>query len=387
MNWVGKRTKLINLDPDRLIAAAERQTGLSDWGAPQFLNDYRFLMEIVARKPDLTTIGRFAARTETMHMLTNRLRMQEIFKRRPEILQLPIEAPYFIIGLPRTGTTLLHALLASSTEHRSPYFWQLYSPFPLDEPPETAARIKRAETIAGQYERLIPPMGFIHPLLAHEPEECVFLLPHHMVIHGQYDERAYPDWYLARSATPDYAYHKQQLQSLDAGQPQRRWVLKSPFHLFHLDALLAIYPDARIVQTHRDIKQVIGSWCSFEAFIGLLFREKIDLKAIGREWMMMWAKGLRRAITVRERVGSDRFFDVSFASFTADPVGAIRQIYDHFGDAFTPETERAVNEQHQRVSAGSRTPHRYDIAQFGLTNAQIDAEFAFYRDYFQRYME
>jgi hypothetical protein len=388
LNAVGKGFDSVNftlvpLEADTLIAQASRRTGLTNWGDDEFLSDYRVLLSSFRQHQKLTLLGRLGMRTEFLRVLSNRLQIVDLTNQHPEILDIPIQRPIFILGLPRTGTTVLHKLFAQDTNMRVPPLWQLMTPLPLtDDERLIRRRIRRTEVTTRFAYFIVPLFRSIHQIDAREPEECVFLLPHHLVPHGRGNVPNYVRWYLQRDATPDYQYYKQQLQSLQWQQPSRTWVMKTPFHLFTLDALLNVFPDACIIQTHRDPAKVIPSWCSFEAAIGTMHQKQINPQQIGDDWLSLWKTALERTIAIRDSRPQTQFYDLHFEDFVDDPVACVRQIYKHFGLPFSDETgdrmQRWLDEQpHEKHGV-----HRYAAAQFGLSEEGIRAE---YRQYMQRF--
>lgn len=369
------------IDAAALISEACRQTKLENWGDGQFLEDYKVLIGAFERNTALSLLGRLAIRQELLRSLINRLRHVELIKQHPEILDVPIQHPLFILGLPRTGTTLLHKLFAQDDHMRVPPFWQLLSPFPLvDDDEEIQGRIRLAERTTRLSNIVAPLFRVIHRIDAHEPEECVFLLPHHLVYHGRGDVPEYLEWFLGRSALADYQYYKQELQILQWQQSVQHWVMKTPFHLFKLDALLEVFPDAGIVQTQRDPAKVIPSWCSFEAAIGVMHRNQTNREQIGRDWLSLWKTAIERAMTVRATHDEAQFFDLHYVEFLADPVGMIRRIYQHFGYPFSETAEAGMRRWFAEQTRQKHGVHRYDAAQFGLSEAGI-------RDEFKQYVE
>jgi hypothetical protein len=387
--WSDKtRLRLVDLNPDSLIAAAQRQTGFSDWGGDDFLRDYRVLMEMIAADGDLMLLGKLSLHADLLRTLTTRLRMIALLAERPTPPTQRIERPLFIVGLPRTGTTLLHKLFAADPSRRVAAYWELLAPYPPDVPPATAQRIRRAETLERMARYMFPAFAAIHPIEAHSPEECVFLLPHNFTFHTRAFLPAYADWLLTRDFRPDYTYHKQQLHALSIGHEGKRWVLKSPFHLFSLPELFATYPDAAIIHTHRDPVPVIGSWCSFACLLAMMHRRPFDLRALAADWVARWQAALQRAVEMRTQLPPAAAYDLHFHDLTADPIAAMRRLYAHFGDDLSPEAERRMRALlTQEKQARMHASHRYDLAQFGLSAAQIDAAFRAYVEQFHVRLE
>lgn len=388
LNGAGAGLELVGIragriDAEALLVEACRKTGLNDLGNGQFLEDFNALAGAFEQNTALHLLGRLAIKQELLRTLINRLRHVELLKQHPEILDVPIERPLFILGLPRTGTTLLHKLFAQDAQMRVPPFWQLVSPFPLNvDDEEIQRRIQLAETTTRLSDYIAPLFRVIHRIDAREPEECIFLLPHHLVYHGRGDIPAYVEWFLGRSALADYQYYKQQLQILQWQQPTRHWVMKTPFHLFQLDALLEVFPDAGIVQTQRDPAKVIPSWCSFEAAIGKMHRKKVDRSHIGQDWLLLWKTAMERALAVRDTHDQTRFYDAHYAEVVADPVAMMRQIYEHFGYVMSADAEAAMRRWLKEQPPEKHGVHRYSAAQYGLSEDRIREE---YRPYIQRF--
>lgn len=373
--------KTASINADSLIAQATRQTGLSDWGDSAFLDDYRVLIQNFERADGLSLLGRLAMRQEFLRILTNRLRHVELIKQHPEILDVPIQRPIFILGLPRTGTTLLHKLFAQDASMRVPLFWQLLSPFPLTaDEREIQQRIRLADNTVKLSRFVAPLFRVIHQADAREPEECIFLLPHHLAYHGRGIIPNYIQWYLSRSAISDYRYYKQQLQILQWQQSVQHWVVKSPFHLFNLDVLLEVFPDACIIQTHRDPTKVLPSWCSLSATFAIMHRDHVDYEEIGRDWLQLWRTAMDRTIAVRETANAEQFFDLHYDQFVADPVAMMRRIYQYFGYPLSEAAEAGIRRWVVEQPADKYGVHRYDAAQFGLNDTVI-------RETFKPYIE
>jgi hypothetical protein len=375
----GANIKLVKLGADDLIAQACRQTGLSDWGDAKFLRDYAVLLSSFEHNSALSLLGRLGMRREFLRVLTNRLYIQDSLKRQPAILNTPIPRPLFILGLPRTGTTLLHKMLAQDPNMRVPPLWQLLVPLPLTiSNREIARRISSAERLTQLAYFVAPKLRSMHIIDAHEPEECVFLLPHHLVQHGRGHVPDYKAWYLSRSAVSDYQYYKQQLQCLQWQQPVKHWVMKSPFHLFTLDALLTVFPDACIVQTHRDLNKVLPSWCSFAAGIGIMHRKQVDRQQIGDEWLALWQLAIERMMSVRDAMNAAQCFDLQYDQFMADPIDGLRQIYQYFDYELTADTEATMRAWLKDNAQDKYGLHRYDAGQFGLSADRIRTAFKNY---------
>jgi len=365
------------------MAAAQRRTGLSDWGDASFREAFRRLLEAYECTANLHLLGRLALRQECLRLLSNRLRMQEDLKRFPCIEQTPIRKPLVIVGLPRTGTTLLHQLLAQDPSARVPRLWELLQPSPPPCPEALAAapRRKQAEQMIRRALAFAPHFQALHPLSATGPEECIFLFQHTFmsVVFEAYGEVPdYITWLLHQDLTPAYRYYQQQLQLLQWRWPGDHWVLKSPHHLFFLDVLLTVFPDACVVQTHRDPATALASLCSLMATTRSLYSHGVAAQRLGAPCLATWGIALDRMLRVRAATDPARFYDLYYEDLLADPIAAVYRIYAYFGYTATPGMEvdmqrwLAAHPQHRYGV------HQYALSQFGLDRPMVERCYAAY---------
>lgn len=392
INWTGSTLKrggvpLVNLSEESILSAAFRQTGLSDWGDESFRVPLRILLESFEKEANLNFVGRYLLRQHCIRLLVNRLRIQDDLKRYPEILQVPIRRPLFIVGLPRTGTTLLHNLLSQDPSSRWLALWELTSPSP---PPDyqtrdTDPRIEETEKLVRQYNYLAPNLSAAHYLNPKGPEECNSLFEHGFVS-TLFELRAnvprYVEWLEAQDMVASYRYFRQQLQFLAWRCPGDHWVLKAPAHLFSLDALMTVFPDACIIQTHRDPLKVLPSICSLSAMVRGICSDQVDLRLVGEHWNNRLENALERAMQVRESVAPDQFYDVNYNALLQDPIGTVRQIYAYFNYDFAPRIEENINRWITQNPQHKHGIHRYSLKQFGLEPTIINRRFARYRERF-----
>jgi Sulfotransferase family len=354
-----------------LQVRAARRTALPEPADPGFVADLRVLYTSFLAVPELSFIGLTGIRAELARHLSNRLRVRELLRSHPEIASAPVPRPVFVVGLPRTGTTWLHAQLASAPGHRAPLMWELLDPCPqpADGPRGPDHRLRNADRMAWLAHRAAPSMRVIHPVDARAPEECVFALPHHMAYRNRARIVGYQDWYTRRDATGDYAYLRQQLQILQWRQPRRRWILKSPFHLWHLDALLRVFPDATIVWPHRDVATVLASWCSLSEVIMRLHNRRVDLNQLGRDWTQMWSQAMARALRVRS-AAAQQFLDLRYTELAGAPLPALEALFSRLGAELTPGAHQQVASLTRTAPAGPGA-HRYSMDRYGLTPEAI----------------
>lgn len=380
---------VVRLDRASLMARARRATGLEDFGDPWFEQPLAVLLEALEREAALHTLGRVIARTDLTRLLENRLRMTDVAKRHPEIAAAPVARPLVVVGLPRTGTSILHELLAQDPANRVPMTWEVMHPFP---PPErhtyhSDPRIAALDKHLSGVDRLLPEFKKMHPMGAQLPQECVALTAHDfasMIFSTTHRVPSYQAWLDRADLRPVYASHRRQLQYLQWRCPAEHWVLKSPGHLWALDALLAIYPDACVVQTHRDPLKVVASLASLVATLRLMGSDDIDRAAIGREWTAYLAEGLRRAAAVRDRwpAAAPPPFDMQFGEFLRDEIGMMRRIYTHFGRDLSDLAETRMRRFLAHNPKDKHGAHRYTLADAGLDAAAERARYAAYQTRF-----
>jgi hypothetical protein len=390
LNLIGGGLRRIGVDSPKLdsadlIATAERQARLSDWGDERFREGLEVLLRSFEEQDDLSTFGRFVVHDLFVHLLVNRLRIQDDLKRHPEILAVPIQRPLFITGFPRSGTTLLHRMLSMMPGGRPLLYWETREPSP---PPQletrwTDPRIARARKVVKGLYAMAPHLAAIHPFEAESPEECNPLFMHGFVAPFGFVSHVpgYDAWLRRQNLVGPYRYYRQQLQLLSWHCPGDPWVLKAPSHLGGLDALLTVFPDACVVLTHRNLLQVVPSACSLAAAFRGIFSDRVDLRQLGEKITESMATGIDRAHLVRATAAPSRFLDLSYPALLADPIGTVRDVCRYFGYPYNAEFENrlrlwlAENPQHKHGV------HRYSLEQFGLNADKVNNRFANYREW------
>ncbi|EKX67020.1 sulfotransferase family protein [Streptomyces ipomoeae] len=362
-------------DPDRVFDRILAKSGRAE-GDEEFVDGFRSLLREWAADADLSPVGRQSAQGHIRRHLTNRARVRQLIAENPAIEREPIEKPVFVVGLPRTATTLTHGVLSLSDDHRCPLLWELLAP-DLERSSELRRKaITNARWWVNGINWFAPLFRHIHPMTAEGPEECTFVLPHALVPMSQARLPKYQAWHFARDFVPDYRYLKQVFQVLQYGRPRRRWMLKSPMHTGNLDALRAVFPDATIVWTHRDPVTALASFCSLveQGRIGAL--RTVDLHGIGAQWLDILSLSVRRALAVRASVPSEALVDVPYSWLGSDPATGAPKLYDAVGARWTDADAARLPEVAARPK-GSR-PHRYDLARYGLTRDEVESAFAEY---------
>jgi Sulfotransferase family len=365
-----------------LHESAARITGLSEFGGDDYSDGLAVLLESYARDAGLTALGRKAARVGLRGALAARLVAEAGWAAYPEHAAVPIERPIFVTGLPRSGTTALHRLLTADPAHQGLELWLAEVPQPRP-PRDTWAANPMFQAIQAGYARHHvehPEFMGVHYIAADTVEECWQLLRQTMrsvAFECLAHLPTYSSWLAGQDWTGPYRRHRRTLQLIGLHDAGRRWVLKNPSHLFALDALLAAYPDALVVQTHREPGAVIGSMCSLAAQATEGWSTAFRNEVIGVDQLELWARGLGEFAAARGRHDPARFVDVDYADFTADPVGTVESVYARFGLPYSGVAADAIRALHGAAAAGAAQPaHRYALADFGLTAAQVNERFS-----------
>ncbi|MCU7728026.1 sulfotransferase [Actinoplanes sp. KI2] len=362
-----------------LHASATRLTGLDDFGDDDgYREGLETLLFAYGTEAALTPAGSKVSRGLLRAALVSRLLSEAAWQQHPEHAAVPVPRPIFVTGLPRTGTTALHRLLAADPAHQGLELWLTEAPQPRPPRDTWESNPFFAALQAGyeQHHVTDPEFTGVHYTAADQVEECWRLLVQSMTS-VSFECLAHIPSYSRRLSSQDwtaaYRRHRRNLQLIGSNDRDRRWVLKNPSHLFALDALLAVYPDAVVIQTHRAPRTVIASVCSLNARASEGWSELFRGEVLGRAQLELWSRGLRRFATERERHDPAHFIDVDYDDFVADPIGTVESVYERIGSPLTAEARAAMTS----LQAEPRGPaHHYDLADFGLTAADVDAAFA-----------
>jgi hypothetical protein len=383
------------LDAAQLLETAATRTGLSDFGPPTFRDGLDRIVAGIRGESRLNAMGEAAAPEVLVSYLVNRLHVLDWERRFPEITEAPVVPPVVMIGMGRTGTTILHDLLGQDPASRVPLTWEVDQPSP---PPETATyetdpRIAEVQARIDASDQLHPEFKTMHPTGARLAQECIRFTGCEFssaIFLSQFSMPGYFDWLIDEAdMAATYRWHRRFLQLLQWRHPEGpggapRWVCKSGAHLWALPALVAEYPDALFIQTHRDPLRVIPSLSSLFATVHRLFSDEVTIPKTAAEWAGPIVDGLDRSVDARESglIPKDRVIDVQFQEFMADPFATIRAIYDHWDAELTPDAEarmRAFLGSSARDKHGS---HRYDWADTGLSDGEWRERCSRYTDYF-----
>jgi hypothetical protein len=366
-----------------LEASATRLTSLTDFGGDDYREGLGVLLDSYARDEALTELGRRVKRAELRGALVGRLVSEAGFQARP-VDDSVVRRPIFVTGIPRTGTTALHRLLAADPNHQGLEQW--LCEFPQPRPPRETwpdnPVFQQIQAGFAKFYEAKPDFAGVHYINADTVEECWQLL-RQSAMSISYETLAhlptYSTWLAAQDWTRSYARHRRNLALIGANEPEKRWVLKNPSHLFALDALLAVYPDAIVVQTHRDISTTLASSCSLSALATEGYSAKFVGATIGSDQLAMLGRGADLFMAARERHDPAHFYDVAFEDLAENPVGTVEAIYRHFQLPWDESVRATVVAEDAASRSGHRAPsHRYALADFGLTPEQVDERFAAY---------
>jgi hypothetical protein len=368
-----------------LLSIAERQTGLNDFGDHRFLEPMAFLMESVEREAKLNALGRFVFVAHVVQLLRNRLYLELDWKLDPTLALRKIPKPVFITGLPRTGTTLLHSLLAQDTEiFAAPLTWEMI--YPSAAQGDERHRIRRTGSQLKWFELLVPGLKTMHPVAAELPQECVAIMSHCFVseeFDTMFDLPGYQSWVEEQDQRETYSFHKRFLQQLRPRTPERRFVLKAPAHLRSVEALLDVYPDAHIIHTYRHPVQVVPSLSNLVLTLKGAFSYNINPFEIGPGVVDYCLRNLRKFLASTERLPTNVCTDVAYLDLVRSPMAVVRRIYERLGEQLAPAAEAKMERFLAENPQGKWGRHRYSLANFGLQPEAIAEQFRFYTERFE----
>ena len=382
------------LDVDGVLrTASERAGGLDDLGddpAGSFMEGLGRFVDSLASEGQLNDIGRIISNERMLLHTVNRLNYVEDRTRFPEIATQEIVRPVFIIGMPRTGTTILHDILACDPRSRAPMTWEVMFPSP---PPEAATfdsdpRIAQCAATMPDRDMQLPGFDAIHPMGPQLTQECVVMMGETMctpLFHNQFRVPSYEDWIDTEADwRPVYDFHHRQLQHLQARNPGDRWVLKTGAHLWGLDQLLETYPDARIVFTHRDPVKSMTSYSSLTTIVRRVGSDHVDPIEVADDWIGRLRRVLLRGIEIRQaREYPDAiFYDMYFPDFITDQFTEVEKIYAALDLPMSGEGADAMKAFIDDNPPGKHGIHRYSPEEFGVDPGQVRAEFRTYIDHF-----
>ncbi|MBK7948741.1 MAG: sulfotransferase [Deltaproteobacteria bacterium] len=391
LNGIGRLASVVGirprLDADDIVARAIAQAGSDQLGSDSYREPLERYIDSLEDEANLSTFGRLVLRGMLTSQLVTRIRLGVWTSEHPEAAAEEIRRPWVILGLPRTGTSLLSILLGLDPMARPIRQWEARTPVP----PATLAgasldpRIAEAEKQFEQLHRLNPPFKAMHPTGAMLAEECVpFLMLDLRTLGLETQARvpSYGRWLQDCDMRSAYQQHKRALQALQTGQPTESWVLKTPNHLWCLETLLEFYPDARLIWTHRDPGPVTASVSSLNTTLQSTFTDRSDPRAVGAEWLGKLKFAVDRGMAYDDRAKPGWCVHVHYDELMRDPIAAMRRIYGHFDEAPSRLHERRIEAWLREKPQTAEGRHVYDPVDFGFTYAELAEIWRPYRERF-----
>ena len=373
-----------------IINEAKNQTGLENFGNPLFVEGFKTLINSINKEADLNEVGVEAQKHRLIGILANILRIESAFIENPEILNEEIKSPVVIVGLPRTGSTMTHRLLASDPNHTAMLWWEGRYPAMLENE-QRGNPVDRMEMGKAEVEAVMqasPDALTIHPWDYKGADEEILLLEHTFfstVPESFMRLPAYSHWVESQDHIHAYVQLKKMLQYLqwqNPGRENKRWVLKSPHHLGFIDKLLNVFPDSKVIQTHRDPYKTVPSFCSMCANLFEPISNSYDKEEIGHHWANKLAKVLNHCMKI-SRLNRENFLDLEFNKMIRDPILEMAEVYDFIGEDFTYQAENAMKawkEENQHEMGA----HQYSLKEFNLDDSFISKNF---NEYINQYIK
>ena len=377
--------RMAPLDPTALIETSLRRCRRIDFSDWSFIQPLERLLYSLQNEAELSAFGQLAVRFDALRCLDNQLRLDAAEDADPGVLERRIVRPIFITGLPRSGSTFLHSLLAHDPAIAVPRSWQLIYPYPTRR--MLGSRDNRRQRVARQFalfRLLSPELAGMHPLEADAPQECTDITAQvfqSLRFDTTYRIPSYRDWIDRYGHDLAYRFHRRFLQHLDTQSPHgRRWVLKSPDHVFALDALRKAYPDAYIVMLHRDPMCVLASVAKLTEILRRPFTRHVDRAQIGEEVSDRWAEGTERMVALHS--SPNRILHLHYRDLTASPMSTVAALYRHCGMTLSAHAEGRMKEFLRARPRGGYSVHRHRLDEFGLEAAELRTRFRRYRETF-----
>jgi hypothetical protein len=391
---VGGPSHVIGLDPNELLDVARSTTGLDDLGEqewPGWTETYQRQLSAIGAESQLHLLGRVITRSEVLRVLETWLRLQDTWQKNPAISVIPVEEPVFVVGPPRTGTTILLELLALDPDLRAPIAYEAL--YPLTSSGTADRRRTLSESEQELWADIHPPFMAMHDLASNLPCECVHFLmydfsgPYWGMI---YDAPSFTGWQLEHLETLDRVYrlHRRMLQTFEHEAPNdrpRRWLLKSPFHVSTLPALFAEYPDARVIHTHRDPQKFLASLVSILSALRFMRSDAVDVAALAGAMEMTYKMFLEGAIQARQdgSIPADRVVDSHFTDLMSDPVAAMRSLYEQLQLEWPRDHDQAIKEYLVNKPKDKHGAHAYSLADVGLDAQSVRRDFEPYVSHYR----
>jgi len=388
-NEAHQHSNAFDLSEEALIAAAVRETGLDRFGDESFRPGLRVLVKALEAEASLNPFGRFNAQARTIRSLKNRLWANACFEAHPEIRQRKIVAPIIIVGPHRSGTTRMQRMLAADSRLQHLKTWEGLNPAPRPGSPDLGKteRYEEAKKMLQGLQEMCPGAFTAHPMDADWAEEEMLLLNHSFCSFstlGLYSVPSYYKWFLDHDKTDAYRDMADQMRliSWSRGDPEeKRWVLKNPQHMLDLDVLIKVFPDAKLVFTHRDPLKTVGSAMSLMWYFAVQNSDLPRRASIRDVWLDFCEQMARRCMQVRDTIPASQQLDVHYEEMNSDWRAVMQRIYAFGGIEFTPAAEQALGDWLAKSESENRHGgHRYSLEDFGTTGAEVDARMMFARE-------
>ena len=375
------------VDAEALMREAAEQTGSDDFGDASAADALQLLLTSCADRDALDDLGWRVLRSSMLRHLRNRLTVQAFLRAHPNAGTTSLGRPIVVTGMPRTGTTVLLELLALDPGHRPLRLWEALLPVPAASAAERDDRMHQASRWLERFYGAVPGFVRIHALRPDGPEECDVLLQNAFAsqhFDDMFDAPAYSEWLATSTLDDAYTFYAAQLRILTAADASRpTWVLKSPSHLGHLDALLRVLPDALIVHCHRDPMEAVPSYASLIATLRRAYSDRVDTREVGQQALTRSARATERALRTRESAMPGQFLDVAYAELVHDPMAAVRSVYRAAGGDLDAALQGRMREWLRRNPRGAHGNHDYDAETFGLDASMVHRAFAPYMERFE----
>ncbi|ARS25778.1 sulfotransferase family protein [Sphingomonas sp. KC8] len=377
-------------DRDTMVAEAKAKAGLDDFGDTWFFANIDALIPCLNGEAKLSDAGAAYARETIVSSLVNRLRFIEMFKQHPEIDAEEVEVAAVVAGLPRTGSTMLHRMLAAAPGMTGARWYETknYVPFPGEERGNPEPRRAEAKVLLDYMCQAIPELMSIHPMDIDQPDEELIIMGQlfsSTMIEGTFFVPSYARWLMENDRIQVYRDLKQILKLLQWSDPSRKgakWVLKTPGHLMGLDGVIEVFPEAKIVMTHRDPVQTVPSYASMMFNLYGMVSDTVTKEEVGAVWIDRLAELLNTFVAERDKVNGRNFIDVLYTEQLAEPVKVGRYVLQQAGVVVTPEIEAGMAEWIEANKREDRAPHKYSLEDFGLSREQVEEKFRTYREAF-----
>lgn len=378
------RPSSVSFDMQLLHEKAIDVVGSDDFGADYYRTSLQRLLDSLENDANLNPYGKVLLQRTVHGGLVNRLLLAKMKQQDPEIFAQPIRAPIIVTGLPRTGTTSLHRLLAADPNHRGVPYWELVSPMPWRRGDGTDQRQARAKKMLSMRSLITPELDAIHYIRADSTEECLFM--NAMTFESRLfwnlaSVNGYLDWYKDADREAKYQDYADLLKVLQANQPGRRLVLKAPEHVDALDALLKAVPNAMVVQTHRNPVAQLGSYLSLGRMTRSMSTDKLDIRRDTDSQLALTDASVNRILVAREGLG-DQVFDVQYDQLIANPLQQLNSIYAHFDLPLSSVSQQAVRQHSSKNKQNKHGRHGYSLEEYGLSQGQIKERYSQYSERF-----